>query len=61
MNENFVPVWINVRTEPLPNLPFWSEVLINAHLDTRNRIIDPFSDGFFLRTVVTSSSMGSAC
>ena len=52
VNDEFVPVWINVRTTALPRLPFVPDVLVNAKVDADNMVIDPFSKGFFLRTVV---------
>lgn len=54
INTEFVPVWINVRTTPLPRLPFWQDVLLNAKVGPDNRIEDLFSEGFFLRSVVTT-------
>lgn len=54
LDEKLVPVWLNVRTTPLPRFPFLGEVLINAHVDQNNKVIDPFSKGFFVRTVVVT-------
>lgn len=54
INERFVPVWINVRTTPLPPLPVLSKVLVNARVDRDNKIADLFSEGFFVRSVVLS-------
>ena len=52
IDRDFVPVWIDVRTTPLPRLPFVDEILVNARVDADNKVIDPFSRGFFLRTAV---------
>ena len=52
-----MPVWINVRTTPLPRLPFVPDVLVNAKVDADNKVIDPFSKGFFLRSVVLSPDL----
>ena len=52
-----MPVWINVRTTPLPRLPFVPDVLVNAKVDANNMVVDPFSKGFFLRTVVLSPDL----
>jgi hypothetical protein len=52
VNRETVPVWINVRTTPVPRFPFVSEILINGRLDSRNFIADPFSEGFFVRSLV---------
>ena len=57
INGEFVPVWINVRTTPLPRLPFVPDVLVNAKVDADNKVLDPFSKGFFLRTVVLSPDL----
>ena len=57
INADFVPVWINVRTTPLPRLPFVPDVLVNAKVDADNKVVDPFSKGFFLRTVVLSPDL----
>ncbi|HEX6837947.1 MAG TPA: hypothetical protein VF334_15320 [Polyangia bacterium] len=57
INAEFVPVWINVRTTPLPRLPFVPEVLVNAKVDADNKVVDPFSKGFFLRSVVLSPDL----
>ena len=52
INADVVPVWINVRTTPLPRLAVIPDVLVNAKVDSSNLIKDPFSEGFFLRSVV---------
>ena len=52
-----MPVWINVRTTPLPRLPFVPDVLVNAKVDANNMVVDPFSKGFFLRSVVLSPDL----
>jgi len=54
LNDEFVPVWINVRTTPLPHLPAMRAALVNARLDDRDFIADLFSQGFFVRSVVVS-------
>lgn len=54
VNQEFVAVWINVRTTPLPRLPFVQDVLVNAKVDADNKITDLFSEGFFVRSVVLS-------
>jgi hypothetical protein len=52
INRDFVAVWVNVRTTPLPRLPVIKDVLVNAEVNASNMIVDPFSEGFFLRSVV---------
>ena len=52
IDERFVPVWINVRTTPLPRRAWVQDVLVNARVDGDNKVIDPFSQGFFLRSAV---------
>ena len=59
INADLVPVWINVRTTPLPPLAIIPDVLVNARVDSRNMIKDPFSEGFFLRSVVLSPDGGT--
>lgn len=46
-----------MRTTPLPRLPFVPDVLVNARVDGDNKVIDPFSKGFFLRSVVLSPDL----
>jgi hypothetical protein len=45
-------VWINVRDTPLPRRAWVPDVLVNARVDASNKIVDPFSEGFFVRSVV---------
>lgn len=59
VNAEFVPVWIDVRTTPLPRRPFVADVLVNARVDADNKVVDPFSKGFFLRTVVLSPDLST--
>jgi hypothetical protein len=54
VNERFVPVWINIRTQPVPDWPFVDQVLVTAKLDDRHRVRDLFSRSFFIRTVIAS-------
>ena len=51
IEESFVPVWINVRTTSLPRRAWVKDVLINARIDADYKIADPFSMGFFVRSV----------
>ena len=54
LRERFVPLWINVRKQALPPLPEVEEFLIEGRLDERRRIVDAFSKGYFVRSVVIS-------
>lgn len=54
INAEFVPVWINVRLEAVPRWTFLDQVLVNGRVDRNNVISDPFSEGYFLRSVVVS-------
>jgi len=54
INAEFVPVWIDVRESPLPDLPFWPQVLENARIGPDRRIVDAFSEGFFLRELAVT-------
>ncbi len=47
-----MPVWINVRRDPVPNLARLDEVLLGGRLDASRHITNLFSLGFFLRSVV---------
>lgn len=55
VNEEFVPVWINVRTTPVPDLACMEEVLHSVEVDSDNMVQGSFSQGFFLRSVVLAS------
>lgn len=48
----FVPVWVNLREEPLPALATLDSVLGKTRLDAQRRVDDTLSQGFFLRSVV---------
>ena len=52
LNNDFIPVWINVRTTPVPAFPDRAEVLMVTRLDDDDRVEDLGSQGFFLRLVV---------
>ncbi len=47
-----MPVWVNVREEPVPSFPARHRVLLGTVLTEEDKVLDPFSQGFFLRTVV---------
>ena len=55
VNEHFVPVWVNVRTTPIPDLACMEEVLDRVEVDGDGRVQGSFSQGFFLRSVVLAS------
>lgn len=44
-------MWINVRREPVPAFPAREEVLLGAPTGAQDKLVDPFSQGFFLRLV----------
>jgi hypothetical protein len=54
VNERFVPVWVNIRTDALPNTPVLSQVLLKTELSPDHHVDDLFSKGFFLRSLVLS-------
>ncbi len=54
INEEFVPVWINIRTTPVPPFPFVQDVLVTAKIDQHNRVVDLFSRNYFIRSVIVS-------
>jgi len=55
INEEFIPVWINIRTTPVPDIACMEEVLHNVEVDGDGRVQGSFSQGFFLRSVVLAS------
>ena len=54
VNERFVPVWLNIRTTPLPGLRAIDAALAGIELDEGRRVRAGFSRSFFLRSVVLS-------
>jgi hypothetical protein len=50
-----VPVWINVRVTPVPDLACMEEVLGKVEVDGDNVVQGDFNQGFFLRSVVLAS------
>ncbi len=53
-NEEFVPVWINVRTTPVPAWPFVNDVLVTATLDKNHRVKDLWSRNYYVHSIVVS-------
>lgn len=53
-NDAYIPVWINVRTTPLPPWPFLSDVLVTAKVDAQRNVIDRWSRTFFVHTILVS-------
>jgi hypothetical protein len=58
-NRSYIPVWINVRTTPLPRFPFQKEILVTAKVDQDNRVVDRFSRTFFVHTILVSPDGGT--
>ena len=52
VNDQFVPVWLNIRKEEIPNVAVLDQVMLNGRLDSTRRVHDLASRGFFLRSVV---------
>mgnify|MGYP000848235178 CR=1 FL=1 len=52
VNDNFVPVWVNVRQQPVPDFPARAEVLLGTRLDETQHVENLLSQGFFLRSLV---------
>lgn len=50
-----MPVWINIRTTPVPDLACMNEVLGKVELNPDGLVQGSFSQGFFLRSVVLAS------
>ena len=55
VNERFVPVWVNIRTDPLPETPVLSQVLLKTQVTPDRHVDDLFSKGFFLRSLVLTA------
>jgi hypothetical protein len=52
VNDEFVPVWINVRVTPVPDLACMEAVLGKVEVNGDNVVQGNFNQGFFLRSVV---------
>lgn len=55
MNREFVPVWVDVRTTPLPDVASIEPALEGIEYDADGRVTGSFNQGFFLRSLVLSS------
>lgn len=55
VGDEFVPVWVNIRTTPVPDLPCMEEILNGVQLDETRRVAGGWSRKFFLRSVVLAS------
>lgn len=54
INNAYVPVWLNVRTTPLPPFPFIKDILVTAKLDAERHVIDKWSRTFFIHTILVT-------
>lgn len=54
----FVPVWVNIREEPVPDLRALDPALEGIALDERRRVTGGFTRSFFLRRVVLTPDGG---
>ena len=50
-----MPVWINIRTTPVPDIACMEDVLGKVEVDADGVVQGSFSQGFFLRSVVLAS------
>ena len=57
VNERFVPVWINIREESIPDFRAMDAAIEGIDLDGHRRV-SGFHQGFFLRSVVLSPDGG---
>jgi hypothetical protein len=55
VNDEFVPVWVNVRTSPLPDLACMDQVIEGIKYDSGGYLTGSFNRGFFVRSVVLAS------
>ena len=59
VNERLVPVWINIREEPIPDLRAMDQAIAGIDLDERRRVSGGFSRTFLLRSVALSPDGGT--
>jgi len=52
VNSRFVAVWVNIRTEPVPDVACLRGVIEGVRLDADRRVEGALNRGFFLRSVV---------
>ena len=52
VNERFVPVWINIREEPIPRRRAIDAAIEGIELDGHRKVAGGFSQSFFLRSLV---------
>ena len=50
-----MPVWVNIRKDPLPPTPLIGRVLLRTQVDRERKVSDTFSQGFFLRSLVLTA------
>ena len=55
MNREFVPVWVDVRSSPIPDVACLEEAIEGIEYNADGRVTGSFNQGFFLRSVVLSS------
>lgn len=55
LNERFVPVWVNIRVEPVPSRVAVDQAIEGIPLDEHRKVSAGFNKSFFLRSVVLSS------
>ena len=54
VNERFLPVWINVRENPFPDVPALAGAAEEFHLGSDRRLKESFSFYFHVRTYAVS-------
>ena len=59
VNERFVPLWLNIRTTPIPDLQAMDAAIDGIRLDDLRRVANGFNQGFFLRSVVLSPDVAT--
>ena len=55
VNARFVPVWVNIRVEPVPARAAIDQAIEGIPLDERRKVSAGFNKSFFLRSVVLTS------
>ena len=53
INANFVATWVNVRSQPVPQLPD-DRILLGVKINDARFVTGSFNEGFFVRSLVVS-------
>ncbi len=56
VNARFVPVWINIRKAPVPDMRAIDPAIRGIELDQHRNVTGGFNQGFFVRSLVLSAN-----